>query len=86
MTSQLVVRLNKDQKERFQQIARMEGKSSSDVLREMVDKYIDERDAMKRFEELWDSIGKQLKENGITEEDIKKEIKAYRKERSESSN
>lgn len=80
MTTQLLVRLDSDLKNRLNIVARSEGKSSSDVVRELVSDYISERDLSAFIDELWESIGKQIRKSGIKEKDINKIIKEVRRE------
>ena len=78
MSTQLVVRLDKKTKETFQKLVRNEGKSVSDVLRGMISEYVKERDISESFDELWNSIGRQMKDNGYKESDIPNLIKEVR--------
>ncbi|MCL5992497.1 MAG: ribbon-helix-helix domain-containing protein [Bacteroidetes bacterium] len=78
MTTQLLVRIDSDIKNKLNLVARREGKTSSDVVRELVSDYINERDMSAYIEDLWQRISKQFKQHGITEKDIKKAIKDVR--------
>lgn len=79
MTTQLLVRIDSDTKNKLNLVARREGKTSSDVVRELVSDYINERDMSAYIEDLWERIGKQFIRHGITEKDIKKAIKDVRR-------
>ena len=80
MTSQLLVRIDSDTKNKLNLVARREGKTSSDVVRELVSDYINERDMSAYIEDLWERIGKKIINSGIKEKDINKIIKEVRRE------
>jgi len=44
MTTQMIVRIDSDVKDRFNKLARVEGKTSSQMVRELIEDYIKERD------------------------------------------
>ena len=78
MGTQIVVRIDPKTKNKFQRIAKTEGKTASEKIREMVEAYITKSDMSATIDELWDSIGKKASKRGITEADIEKTIKAVR--------
>jgi predicted DNA-binding protein len=80
MTTQLLIRIDSDTKNKLNLVARREGKTSSDVVRELVSDYINERDLSAYIDELWDRIGKKIINSGIKEKDINKIIKEVRRE------
>jgi predicted DNA-binding protein len=78
MTSQLIVRLDPDQKSRFQKLAKNEGKSSSEVVRNLIEAYIQERDIKGAIDDLWNRIGTDLKQKGVTPKDVNQAIRDVR--------
>ena len=70
MTSQLLVRLDPELKARMQKLARAEGKNASQVVRELVEEYVTERDMAGAIDRLWDRIGVNLRSRGVEAEDI----------------
>ena len=78
MDKQLIVRIDKESKEKFSKIARMEGKSVSEKIREMVDEYIAENDMSAVVDSLWERISKKIHKSGFREEDIEGVIKKVR--------
>ena len=69
-------------KERIAQLAKMEGKSVSTVLRELIDSYLKERDISVYIDDLWRRIGKKMKAHGIdSEAKVDKLIHEVRKSR-----
>jgi len=81
MTTQLVVRIDSEVKERFNKLVRVEGKTSSQMVRELIEDYIKERDIGTYVDDLWNRIGKKLKSKGIRQRDINREIRETRKNR-----
>jgi predicted DNA-binding protein len=78
METQLIVRINKDTKQKFSRIARTEGKTASTKVRELVSSYIEENDFSRVVGDIWDRTAKTLKKKGYTEKDVKDAIKSVR--------
>jgi predicted DNA-binding protein len=81
MTTQMIVRIDREVKERFNKLVRVEGKTTSQMVRELIENYIRERDIGTYIDDLWDRIGRKLKSKGIRQRDIDKTIKEVRKSR-----
>lgn len=81
MGSQLIIRIDEEKKHKFYRLARMEGKTASEKIREMVDNYIERSDIGPIIDNLWERIGRKIKAKGITEADIEKTIRKVRKAR-----
>ncbi len=81
MTTQMIVRIDSEVKERFNKLARVEGKTSSQMVRELIEGYIKERDIGAYVDDLWGRIGGKLRSKGIKQKDINKAIKEARKSR-----
>ena len=81
MTTQMIVRVDSEVKERFNKLARVEGKTTSQMVRELMEDYIKERDIGAYVDDLWNRIGGKLKSKGVTQRDIDKTIKEVRKNR-----
>jgi predicted transcriptional regulator len=80
METQVVVRIPPDLEKRFARIAKSEGKTSSQVLRELMDRYVQERDATIDIDGLWNRMGKKLKSKGVTESEVGERIAEIRRE------
>ena len=78
METQLIVRIDRDIKQRFSRIARMEGKTASTKVRELVSTYIEENDFSRLVGGLWDRTSRKLKSKGYTEKDVRDTIKKAR--------
>lgn len=78
MDTQLNVRIDEDLKKKLDQIARIEGKTSSGVVRELITEYIRDQDIQSYIDELWERIGESLEEEGVTSEDVESVIQRVR--------
>ncbi len=78
MTTQMIIRLDPGLKDKASKLAKKEGKSLSELVRELLEKYTKERDMGTYIDDLWDRIGKKLSENNVTAYDIDKAIKEVR--------
>ncbi len=74
----MIIRLDAEKKKKLSQLARAEGKNASEVVREILDNYIREHDMAGYIDDLWDSIGKDLKKSGATLKDVDRVIKEVR--------
>ncbi len=81
MTTQMIVRIDREVKQRFSKLARVEGKTSSQMMRELIEDYIKERDIGTYVDDLWSRIGRKLKSKGVKQRDISRTIKEVRKTR-----
>ena len=81
MTTQLVVRIDDEAKDKLMRLARMEGKTASDKVREMVNEYVTQNDLPAIVDDLWARISKKLDDRGVTEKDVERTVKAVRRAR-----
>lgn len=79
MTTQMIIRMDPEVKDRFNKLARVEGKTTSQMVRELIEDYIKERDIGTYVDDLWDRIGGKLKSKGVKQRDINRAIKEARK-------
>ena len=80
MTTQMIVRVSPETKEKLARLAKAEGKTNSQIIRELIDQYIQERDITGYIDDLWSRTGNKIKTKGNTERDIAKVIVEVRKE------
>ena len=78
MTSQMIIRLDDELKSRMQELVRAEGKTASQVVRELIEDYVTERDPTAAIEDLWDRIGTRLEKGGAQKRDINRAIRQVR--------
>lgn len=79
MTTQMLIRINDEVKNRLNKLARLEGKTTSAMVRELIEERIKERDISAYVDDLWNRIGRKLKAKGVTQAAIEKAIKVSRK-------
>lgn len=78
MSTQMIIRIDDDVKNRLNKLARIEGKTTSEMVRGLIEEYIKERDIGAYIDDLWNRTGKKLKSKGISPATINKAIKASR--------
>lgn len=78
MTSQILVRIDKDIKEKFQQLSRFEHKSVNEKLRELMKEYVEEHNIETAMKGLWSEIGVSLKKKGYKVSDVEKTVRKVR--------
>lgn len=81
MTTQMIIRIDPEVKNRFNKLARVEGKTTSQMVRDLIEDYIKERDIGTYIDDLWNRIGGKLRFKGVRQRDIVKAIKDVRKNR-----
>jgi predicted DNA-binding protein len=81
MTTQMIIRIDPKVKNRFNRLARVEGKTTSQMVRELIEDYIKEKDIGTYIDDLWDRIGGKLRSKGIKQMDVNRAIKESRRSR-----
>ena len=79
MTTQMIIRIDEGVKNRLNRLARLEGKTTSEMVRELIEERIKERDIGAYVDDLWNRIGRKLKSKGVTAAIIDKAVKEARK-------
>ena len=82
MSTQMIIRMNPELKEKLYKLARTEGKPASRMVRELIAEYVKDRDIGVYIDDLWDRIGAKLKSQGIKRSDIDKAVRTSRKTQS----
>jgi len=81
--AQLTVRIDEDLKGHLQNLARQEGKSTSDVVRSLVERYVQDRDRGTALRALWDRMQQNAEEAGSGPQDVEEAIRVVRESRRE---
>lgn len=81
MTTQMIIRMDSETKNRLNKLARVEGKTTSQMVRELIDDYMREKDIGAYIDNLWGRIGGKMKAKGINQTGINRAIKESRKSR-----
>lgn len=79
MTTQMIIRIDPTLKDKLYKLARTEGKSASQMIREILKDYVKERDISAYIDDLWKRIGRKLESKKIKPKDIEKAIRESRK-------
>ncbi len=78
MTSQILVRVDKELKEKFRRLSGTERKSVNEKLRELMEEYVKEHSLEPSMKTLWDEVGRSLKKKGYEESEVGKMIRKVR--------
>lgn len=76
--AQLTVRINEDLKGHLQALARREGKSTSDVVRSLVQRYVQDRDRGAALQALWEQMRQRAEEAGAGRKDVEAAVESVR--------
>jgi len=78
MVSQILIRVDKELKSKFQRLSRTEQKSVNQKVRELMEDYVKDHSMEAAMRSLWDEIGQSLKKKGYKASDVNKKIKEVR--------
>jgi len=79
MTSQMIVRINPEKREKLNRLSKAEGKSTSEIIRELIDDFIKERDIGSYIDDLWQRSSQTMSRKGHSLKDIQEAINESRK-------
>ena len=74
----MIVRIDPELKLKVSNLAKAEGKSISDVVRELLEDYVKNRDIGLYIDDLWQRIGDKLVSKGIGPREIKRALREAR--------
>ena len=78
MTTQMIIRLDAETKTKLTKLARADGKNTSQVVRELIENYIQDRDMGAYIDDLWNRVGKKFKARDIGTDQIERAIRDVR--------
>ncbi len=78
MSTQMIVRVDPELKTKVNNLAKAEGKSISEVVRQLLEDYVRDRDIGSYIDDLWQRIGTKLTSRGLGPEDIQSVIQEVR--------
>lgn len=81
MSTQMIVRIDPELKAKVNNFARADGKNVSEVVRELLESYVKNRDIGAYVDDLWDRVGNKLRSRGAGPEDIQQMIDEIRAEK-----
>ena len=79
MATQITIRIATEVKNRFSKLTRMEGKTPSQMVRELIEDYIKEQNIGTYIGDLWSRIGGKLRSKGVKQRYIGRAIIGARK-------
>jgi len=79
MAEQLLIRVDPELKRKLTRLATMEGKTSTQIVRDLIEDYVKRRDVASYIDALWERIGRALKSVGAGTEDVAKAVREARK-------
>jgi len=74
----MIVRLDAELKAKVNNLAKAEGKSVSEVVRELIEGYVRDRDISSYIDDLWVRVGDKLATRRIKPQDIQRAIREVR--------
>ena len=78
MSTQMIVRIDPELKTKVNNLAKTEGKNISEVVRELLEDYVKDRDIGLYIDDLWKRISTKLTSRGFGPKDIKRVIQEVR--------
>ncbi len=76
--AQLTIRIEEDLKDQLDHLARQEGKTTSDVVRQLVKSYVRDRDRSVFLESLWQRMQANAEAAGMSKGDVARAIDKVR--------
>lgn len=81
MTTQMIIRIDPTLKDRVSNFAKAEGKNVSEIVRELLEGYVKNRDIGSYIDDLWGRMGTKIKKQGFSADDIDSIIRKVRAEK-----
>lgn len=78
MATQMVVRIEPDLKNKVSRLAKAEGKAVSEIVRELLEAYVCDRDVGAYIDDLWNRIGTKLLSRGVEDKEVQRVIQEVR--------
>jgi predicted DNA-binding protein len=67
----MIVRIDPELKAKVTNLAKIEGKNISEIVRELLEEYVKNRDISSYIDNLWSRIGDKISSSGFKSKDIK---------------
>jgi len=81
MSTQMIVRIDPDLKTKVNNFAKSDGKNVSQVVRELLEEYVRNRDIGSYVDDLWNRVGNKLRSKGTNPADIQRIIEEVRSDK-----
>jgi len=79
LSTQMIVRIEPELKDKVARLARAEGKTTSEVVRGLLEDYVASRDIAASIDGLWERIGRRLAREDVTSEGVAEAIREVRR-------
>lgn len=79
MSTQMIIRIDDAIKAKFARLAKAEGKTTSHVVRELIEDYVQDRDMGGYVDDLWNRIGANLAARGAAAKSVAGAVQAARR-------
>lgn len=79
MTTQLAVRVEGELKDKFSRLVQAEGRNASEVIRDLMARYVAEHDIAGYIDDLWSRVGRAMADAGSSAGDVSQAIVEVRK-------
>lgn len=79
MSTQMIIRIDDTIKAKFAKLAKAEGKTTSHVVRELIQDYVQDRDMGGYIDDLWNRIGANLTARGSSVKTVESAVQAARR-------
>ena len=79
MSTQMLIRIDDTIKAKFAKLAKAEGKTTSHVVRALIEDYVQDHDMGGYIDDLWSRIGLNLTANGGAEKNVARAVLAARR-------
>ena len=78
MTTQMIVRIDPTLKNKVNNFAKAEGKNTSEIVRELLENYVKNRDISSYIDDLWSRIGTKIEKQRFSSDNIDSIIQKVR--------
>lgn len=78
MTTQMILRVDKQLKNKVDRLAKSEGRNTSVLVRELLAQYVTDHDPSAYIDDLWGRISNRLKKKGFTPAALSRAIREAR--------
>lgn len=79
MAEQLLIRMDPELKRKLARLATREGKTATQVVRDLIEEYVKKRDVASYIDALWERVGQRLKSTGVAAGDVARAVREVRK-------
>ena len=79
MAEQLLIRVDPELKRKLNKLATLEGKTSTQVVRDLIEDYVKRRDVASYIDSLWNRIGQSLRSAALGPDAVTRAVRDVRR-------